>query len=60
MSYHVGDYVEYRFDTLLGSATGSGQILTIEEGTAVIDSGVLQMVDVEDIISEVHPETVMG
>lgn len=59
MSYHVGDHVEYRFDTILGTTTGSGQILTIEEGMAVIDSGVLQMVDVEDITGEVHPEAVM-
>lgn len=59
MSYHVGDHVEYQFDTVLGTATGSGEILTIEEGTAVIDSGVVQMVDVEDITREVHPETVM-
>lgn len=59
MTYHVGEHVEYEMETLLGTTTASGEIVTIEGQSVVIDSGVLQMVDKDDIVREVHPETVM-
>lgn len=59
MSYHVGDHVEFKHETVLGTGISSGSIIAIEEGKVFVDSGVLHIVPEEAIIREVHPEAVM-
>lgn len=59
MSYHVGDHVEFKHRTALGTGISSGQIIAMEASEVFIDAGVLQVVPEEAIVREVHPETVM-